>query len=225
MGYSRTLTDGRRSKNGNRRDKRDYYPTPEPLVRAILSGYASATWHVAAPKMILDPGAGTGAFGDVARQIWPHSKIVGIDNFWSRQSSHYDLWRLRSYLDPGLSIMNGKFDLIIGNPPFKYAQRFVEIAHEHAKYAGTIIFLLRLAFLESAERVDFFKKYPPIKVSVLVSRPSFNGSGQTDATAYAVFQWNKEFYRNPTFLTWLNWKTMNRPPEVFDPAVEDEGDF
>lgn len=51
--------------------------------------------------------------------------------------------------------------------------------------------LLRLAFLESKKRCDFWQKHPVSKLYVLSERPSFTGAG-TDATAYAWFVWNKE---------------------------------
>ncbi|MCL6612078.1 MAG: hypothetical protein K6T66_11125 [Peptococcaceae bacterium] len=52
-----------------------------------------------------------------------------------------------------------------------------------------IIMLLRLAFLESKKRRDFWRRYPVNGLYVLSERPSLMG-GKTDAAAYAWFIWN-----------------------------------
>jgi hypothetical protein len=49
--------------------------------------------------------------------------------------------------------------------------------------------LLRLAFLESKRRFNFWQQYPVNKLYILSQRPSFTGKG-TDATAYAWFVWD-----------------------------------
>lgn len=53
-----------------------------------------------------------------------------------------------------------------------------------------VAFLLRLGFLESAERVNFWKTYPCESVWISQERPSFTADGRTDGTAYALFVWS-----------------------------------
>ena len=84
-------------------------------------------------------------------------------------------------------------DLIFTNPPFSIAQEFIEHSLEHAK---CVVMLLRINFLGSKKRYDFWKKNPASAMYVLTKRPSFTGKG-TDATEYAWFVWQKEEYVKP----------------------------
>ena len=87
---------------------------------------------------------------------------------------------------------NKKYKTIITNPPFTLAKEFLEKCFEIADEDTDIIMLLRLAYLESKKRHDFWQIHPVKQLYILSDRPSFTGHG-TDATAYAWFIWsNKE---------------------------------
>jgi len=86
-----------------------------------------------------------------------------------------------------------EYKTIITNPPYSIAQEIVEHCFEIAPDAE-IIMLLRLAFLESKKRKEFWQKYPLSELYVLSERPSFTGKG-TDSTAYAWMVWNKNKYQ------------------------------
>jgi hypothetical protein len=51
--------------------------------------------------------------------------------------------------------------------------------------------LLRLGFLESKKRREFWRRHPLTQLYPLIERPSFTGSG-TDATAYGWFVWSNQ---------------------------------
>jgi hypothetical protein len=78
-------------------------------------------------------------------------------------------------------------DLILSNPPFSIAQDFIDHSLEHS---NTCIMLLRINYLGSIGRHDWWKSNPPTALFVLSKRPSFTGKG-TDATDYAWFVWDK----------------------------------
>jgi hypothetical protein len=78
-------------------------------------------------------------------------------------------------------------DLIITNPPFSLAQEFI---NHSLKHASCTILLLRVNFLASIKRYEWWKQIPPTALHILSKRPSFTGSG-TDATDYAWFVWDK----------------------------------
>ena len=186
----------------NTRAPHDFYPTPLELCIASIKGV-----ELPDKPNIIDPGCGTGNWGTAARQIWPDAFIVGIDIEEPPEGSLrcYNDFELGSYLDwnPG-----SKFDAVIGNPPFKYAEEFVRKSMEHLMIGGKLIFLLRLAFLESQTRGrGLWKDLPPIMVRPLVSRICFYGD-HTDDTAYAIYCWEKG-YTGPTELRWLDWKVNN----------------
>ena len=77
-------------------------------------------------------------------------------------------------------------DVIITNPPFSLAFKFIQHARLHSK---TTYMLLRLNFLGSKMRKEWFSENEPSSLYVLSERPSFTGKG-TDATDYAWFGWN-----------------------------------
>lgn len=80
-----------------------------------------------------------------------------------------------------------RVDCIITNPPYSLAQEFVEKAHEDA---DVVIMLLRLGFLESMRREEFWKKYPLDNLITLSKRPSFTEDGKTDGAGYGFFIWD-----------------------------------
>ena len=53
----------------------------------------------------------------------------------------------------------------------------------------TVIMLLRINFLSSQKRYDFWQQFPPDGLFVLSKRPSFTGTG-TDSQEYAWFVWS-----------------------------------
>lgn len=78
-------------------------------------------------------------------------------------------------------------DLILTNPPFSVAREFIDHA---LSISNTCIMLLRLNFLGSIDRHNWWKQKPPSALHILSKRPSFTGKG-TDATEYAWFVWDK----------------------------------
>lgn len=194
------------------RDARDYYPTPKGLVRAALRKYERLSRRIhsrapVAPRTIIDPGAGSGAWGEVAREIWPNAGITGVDLHFPDKPPAYDLWRNHDYIaTPEPAVYSGA-DLVMGNPPYKFAEEFVRQAHRDTNTFGRIVFLLRLSFLESQGRaLGLWREYPPAMVSVLDRRPSFTGNRKTDSDAYAVYFWIKGQQFKGTMLDWLVWE-------------------
>lgn len=80
-------------------------------------------------------------------------------------------------------------DIIISNPPYSLAQEFVEKA---LRDADVVIMLLRLGFLESMKRWEWWQDNPPTSLLVLSQRPSFTEDGKTDGSGYAWYVWDKK---------------------------------
>jgi len=88
---------------------------------------------------------------------------------------------------------DGQVDLILTNPPYSLALEFIEHALPRA---DTIIMLLRINYLGSIKRHNFWKQNEPDALYVMSKRPSFTGKG-TDATDYAWFVWDTTGYIKP----------------------------
>ena len=184
-----------------KRAKHDSYPTPIELCSA---GIAHVELDMETPR-ILDPGAGSGVWGAVARRRWPRSYIIGIELRNVVRPPDYDLFQVTDFYK-WCSETHDQFDLIMGNPPYKFAEDFVALSMECLKPGGVLLFLLRLAFLEGQKRgKEFWPEYKPHKILVCSNRPSFTGNNRTDATAYSLYYWRK-CYQGKTYLDWLLWR-------------------
>lgn len=97
---------------------------------------------------------------------------------------------------------------IITNPPYKYAQQFVEKGMDVINDGNRIALFLKLQFLEGKKRKELFSKYPPKVVYVSSSRIKCAKNGDFDkydssAIAYGWFIWEKG-YTGDTVIKWFN---------------------
>jgi hypothetical protein len=189
------------------RDPDDYYRTPVYTIRSTynkLFELMPALNDQRSRLSILDPGAGDGCWGEVARDIWPEAKICGVERRPVSPHNCYNEWLVGDY--PEVGGQDRMFDLIIGNPPFKYCQQFISAGLNQLEYGGFLVFLLRLGFAGGQRRRDgLFTKNPPRLVAVCSKRPSFSGDGRTKPIEYAMFFWQRG-YKGATTLDWLTEK-------------------
>ncbi len=171
----------------------DFYPTPLSFARTALDLLPLAFY----PRSIIDPGAGTGIWGEAAKAKWPKSIINGYEIRQEDQPGEYNYWKTGDYLDIEIT---GGVSLVMGNPPYKFAEEFIRKSLDLLEDGGYLVFMLRLAILESKKRMQLWKDYPRKKVVVCANRPSFSGDGKTNATAFAFLYWEKG-YIGPTYLT------------------------
>jgi len=189
-----------------KRAKADHYPTAYGVCAAALR-----LIRTEGVSRILDPGAGTGVWGQAARVLWPSAWIIGVELRNVPPNTVYDEWQHRSY--KGAQI-GDPVDVVMGNPPYK--SRLPEYFVEHSldllrDRRGTLIQLLPITFLAGQGRGGkLWKVAPPSYVYVMSRRPSFIHSGEkagnTDATEYALFIWD---LLNPTpepIIRWFDWE-------------------
>lgn len=187
------------------RHAHDYYKTDLGTVSRILDKYrhqSSDTRHYQYPQRVLDPGAGSGAWGQIARDFFPMTYLTGCELRDVPKPPDYNEWLVGDFtkLYEGLF---PTFHLIMGNPPFSLAEEFVKVGMPLLHKGGHLIFLLRLAFLEGQRRRnDLYRVTPPKAVWVCSKRPSFQEDGKTNATAFAAFVW-QQGYEGPTEVGWL----------------------
>lgn len=170
------------------RDKDDFYETDIDCLRAYLKDYPVSLNG----KRVLDPGAGSGVYGRVIRELYPYAHITGVEYNGDRfmVNNAYNEWIFGDFLelDEG---HHGMYDVILGNPPYKHAEAFYWKAKQCGKPGAVIDFLLRLGFLESEGRYKsmWTTGNEPYRVTVLNTRPSFTGDGKTYPAAFAFFTW------------------------------------
>ena len=100
---------------------------------------------------------------------------------------------------------------IITNPPYKYAQAFVEKALETVADGHKVAMFLKLQFLEGKARRKLFSSNPPKKIYVSSSRllcaknAEFQKmrDGGGSAVAYAWYVWKKG-WKGDTVVKWIN---------------------
>jgi hypothetical protein len=163
----------------------DFYPTPQWATHALIDNepFKGDIWECA---------CGDGAMSEVLSE---RGNVVSSDL--------YD----RGYGEIGHDFITTKrrHQNIITNPPFNSAEGFVATALHRAE--SKFAFLLRLAFLEGANRANtIFKKCPPSRVWVFSERITFYPKGAKIAgsgtTAYAWFVWDKD-HSGSTELAWF----------------------
>lgn len=145
------------------RSPNDYYPTPTWCYENLNIDFSKF-------KTALEPCRGDG-------RVYEFLKSKGLDTYWAEISEGVD------YLDTPFE----DIDLVFTNPPFSIADKFIEKALSESP---SVVMLLRLNYLGSQKRFEFWKKHPVTGLIVLSKRPSFTGTG-TDSTEYAWFIWDK----------------------------------
>lgn len=195
------------------RETNDFYPTPYGLAIRMCEKFIDRK----KVQSVIDPGYGNGVFGLAVRDHtgWGNDEIIidGVDII-DRELINGDAYS-NTYVEDYLQFENpgesfGLYDIAIGNPPFKLAEEFVLKSYSLINKKGKVVFLLKLAFLESRKRANgLFKGLPPSVVYVLAGRPSFDGTGRSNDSAYAVFVWDKAKIlserRDPIIKFW-DWK-------------------
>lgn len=184
----RTL--GASNHSDGEREVNDYYAT-EPKAVELLMDLESFD------KNILEPTCGEGHISDVL-------KSHGY-NVVSRDLVNRGYGSVADFLSIDNTEWNGD---IITNPPYKYAQEFVEKALQIIPEGHKVAMFLKVQFLEGKRRRKMFNITPPKRIWVSSSRLKCAMNGEFDKTAssaasYAWFIWEKGFHGD-TIVKWFN---------------------
>ena len=173
------------------RQKHDYYATDPKATELLLE-------QVVFNKNIWECACGEGHIANVLKQHGYNVKSTDLIYRGFGDTKTIDFLK-------NIEKFNGD---IITNPPYKYAKEFVEKALEIIPNGNKVAMFLKLTFLESKNRKELFKKYPPKVIYVSSSRlqcaknGEFEKYGQT-AVAYAWYVWEKGFKGDP-IIKWIN---------------------
>lgn len=94
---------------------------------------------------------------------------------------------------------------IVTNPPYKYAQEFIEHALCLIPDGYKVCMFLKVQFLEGKARRELYENCPPRTVYISSSRIQCgrNGDFKGSMVAYAWYVWEKG-YHGDTILKWFN---------------------
>ena len=100
---------------------------------------------------------------------------------------------------------------IITNPPYKFAQEFVEKAISLVNEGHHVAMFLKLTFMEGQKRKKLFTQFPPKYIYVSSSRLQCAKNAEFErmkdggggAVAYAWYIWEKG-YNGDTIVRWFN---------------------
>ena len=181
------------------REINDFYATPTIATEKLIE-YLDYNYPNIKNEIVWEPACGKGHISETLKE---HGyKVIStdlIDRGYGCAGDDYDF----------LSDSNTKTDChIITNPPYKYAQEFVEKAMDIMEDGKCLCMLLKLTFLEGKKRYDMFQKYPPEQLLVFSTRVNCAHGGDFEkeseiggAVAYAWYIWRK----GNTHLPKLEW--------------------
>jgi len=150
----------------------DFYATPPWAVETLIDHLPPrCVWGGGG---ILVPGCGKGAILDAlqrsARFGGCSLRGIELNPYRARVARVGHQVRCADFLK---SVWTLNADMIVMNPPYKIALQFVQRSIEAVeKTSGSVHALLRLGFLASAKRRDFWQ-HNPADVMVLSRRPSY----------------------------------------------------
>jgi hypothetical protein len=167
----------------------DVYETPPCAVEALLR-----VENI--PRIVWEPACGPGA---ITRVLKAHGHAVFssdvIDYGWKHTIGNFFEYA-------------GEMPSIVTNPPYQWAQQFVEHA---LKCSPLVIMLMRLAFYESDRRshilencglarIHCFRKRLP-----MMHRKSWEGPKANSGMAFAWFVWERG-YTGSTIIDRISWE-------------------
>lgn len=183
-------TLGASSHSNHERQSEDFYATSPEAVE----------WLCKLEKFnhnILEPSCGAGHISEVLKQY-------GYD-VTSRDIVDRGYGEVQDFLSFETTEWGGD---VITNPPYVYAQEFVEKALQIIPKGNKVAMFLKLTFLEGKKRKELFRSSPPKRIWVSSSRLKCAPNGDFDsivssATAYAWYIWEKGF-KGDTIVRWFN---------------------
>lgn len=173
----------------------DFYATP-PVATKVLIDYLNKNYPNVKNDVFWEPACGKGHISEEFRNAdYVISSTDLVDRGYGCCGPNYDF----------LSNENTHVTShIVTNPPYKYAQQFVEKSMDIMEDGKLCCMLLKLTFLEGTKRYEMFKKYPPKHIIVFANRINCAHSGDFEKTpqyggavGYAWYIWEKGYNDHP----------------------------
>lgn len=180
--------------------------TPTPVIHQGVEAL-KLVFELGNYQTILDPSAGSGAFGSVFREVFSGSRTKGMEMraeeaWWL--SRNYDQYEISSF-----QVQKEKQSLIVTNPPFdRWTEIFIK-SWKSLRRGGVLSFLGLTSWgSRSEEGVELFKKYCPVVQMRIPGTVGFRGKGKgSDTRDYCWWAWKK----SETLLGERMWVALNLP--------------
>jgi hypothetical protein len=183
----------------------DLTPTAvvEQGLRAIAQHFPRGTKH---RVVMLDPCAGPGVFGQVARRVFSKIEVVAIEprreelQFLERNA---DVVLATTAQAAVVELAGRKFDLIATNPPFREWATILRATLPHLQSWGRLMFLGPSNWGhsdESAELAEVFEEIPPYMQMRVRGRVRFRSARDPDTGKAPQFFMKK--------LSWWVWRAF-----------------
>ena len=162
---------------GSVRNENDLYMTPASAFMPMMP------YLLQLPSPLWDPAEGDGRLVRWMNE-WKNPGWQWTKHMSGRPAFGTDL---ASGGGDFLKCVDTVAETICTNPPFSLAFEFCQHA---LTLSDNVVMLLRLNFLASVKRRDWFQKNPPNAIFVLSKRPSFVNN-KTDACDYGFVVWSR----------------------------------
>lgn len=180
----------------------DAYFTPIEAVSSLLQIEGPYL-----PRSLWEPAAGDGAIVRPLREAG--YRVVASD------IADYGLEDCQADMDYLRARLPANVKGIVTNPPYKLAVRF---AHKAMREVPYLALLLRTNFLESTNRLPFFREHEPARIWIssrrlpMMHRLGWNGPRAPSNTCFAWFVWDKTVAQK-RIIDWFDWKELVDPPK------------
>lgn len=188
--HSTMVLTGANGHSLTERAEHDFYATEPKAIKLLLEKETL--------ENVWENACGTGHLAEVLKEKGILGKATDLIE--------------RGYGEGGVDFLSGIFEPwdgdIVTNPPYKFAQAFIEKSIQTVLPGRKVAMFLRIQFLEGKSRGRMFKNYPPKKIYVSRTRIkcAINGDFERmtgSATCYAWFVWEKG-YTGETIIDWIN---------------------
>lgn len=179
------------------REENDFYATNPKTVRLFLDEFIKENDFKGS---ILEPACGNGNISEVLKEYYNDSEIISSDLIY------------RGYGVGEVDFLTSNFkkvDMVITNPPFKYAKEFIE---KGLKVSNRyVIMLCKIQLLEGVKRKEMFLNSPFKYLYIHTTRQATwkngektdsNGKKWATTMCLAWFVWDKEYIGQP-IIKWI----------------------
>lgn len=187
---------GASNHTNKQREVNDFYATDPHALEIFLDKLEQD--NIKLHRNIWECACGQGHLSEVLKRKGYH--VVSSDIF--------DRGYENTYIINFLENINKNIKIdILTNPPYKYAQEFVEKSLEIQSNGYYTIMFLKIQFLEGQARKKLFQKYPPKYVYVNSARQICYINGDmskkmSSASCYCWFIWEKG-WKGETVIRWI----------------------